>query len=123
MNMSNQQKVQTNTNPRRPKKRKDMSTEERLQLLQRKLYFKAKQDRKASEDHACMVSMLLTFWSESMDSLIHIDLPANDLCMHEMNTTGKPYAGKPHVRFDEGAEERRVASLLYSTGLYRGTSP
>jgi retron-type reverse transcriptase len=45
MKMSNQQKVQTKANPKRSKKRKDMSLEERLQLLQRKLYFKAKQDK------------------------------------------------------------------------------
>ncbi len=43
--MSNQQKVQTEPNPNRLKKRKDMSMEERLQLLQRKLYLKAKQDK------------------------------------------------------------------------------
>jgi group II intron reverse transcriptase/maturase len=45
MKMSNQQKVQTDPNPNRPKKRKDMSPEERLQLLQRKLYLKAKQEK------------------------------------------------------------------------------
>jgi hypothetical protein len=45
MKMSNQQKVQTDPNPNRSKKRKDMSTEERLQLLQRKLYLKAKQEK------------------------------------------------------------------------------
>ena len=47
MSKSNQQRVQTEPDPGRPKKRKDMSTEERLQLLQRKLYLKAKQDRKS----------------------------------------------------------------------------
>ena len=31
--------------------------------------------------------------------------------------TGKPYAGKPHVRFDEGAEERHSVPRLYSTGF------
>ena len=41
---------------------------------------------------------------------------------------GKPYAGKPHVRFDEGAERKRpeIEDLyplplflsLYSTGIY-----
>ena len=52
-----------------------------------------------------------------MDSLIHIGLPANGLCMRKTNITGKPYAGKPHVRFDEGAEERLSAPRLYSTGF------
>jgi len=37
--------------------------------------------------------------------------------MRKTNTTGKPYAGKPHVRFDEGAEEHWCASWLYSTVL------
>jgi len=36
--------------------------------------------------------------------------------MLKMNTTGKPYAGKPHVRFDEGVEEYLGAPRLYSTG-------
>ncbi len=26
-----------------------------------------------------------------------------------MKSAGKPYAGKPHVRFDEGAERKRSA--------------
>jgi group II intron reverse transcriptase/maturase len=46
MNMSNQHRVQTGPNLNRSKKRKDMSTEERLHLLQRKLYLKAKQEKK-----------------------------------------------------------------------------
>jgi hypothetical protein len=29
---------------------------------------------------------------------------------------GKPYAGKPHVRFDEGVGEELFFSPLYSTG-------
>ena len=33
-----------------------------------------------------------------------------------MNLTGKPYAGKPHVRFDEGAGKVLIPSQLYSTG-------
>jgi len=45
MKMSNQQKVQTEPNQNRSKKRKDMSTEERLHLLQRKLYLKSKQEK------------------------------------------------------------------------------
>jgi hypothetical protein len=35
-----------------------------------------------------------------------------------MNTTGKPYAGKPHVRFDEEAEERYSAPRFYSTARH-----
>lgn len=31
---------------------------------------------------------------------------------------GKPYAGKPHVRFDEGAGKVILSFLLYSTGNY-----
>jgi hypothetical protein len=31
---------------------------------------------------------------------------------------GKPYAGKPHVRFDEGAGEVSLSFPLYSTGKY-----
>jgi hypothetical protein len=40
--------------------------------------------------------------------------------MRKTNTTGKPYAGKPHVRFDEGAEERLSAPRLYSTAAPAG---
>ncbi len=32
---------------------------------------------------------------------------------------GKPYAGKPHVRIDEGAGKVFVAFPLYSTGKNR----
>jgi len=44
MSKSNQQSVQPEPDPGRPKKRRDMGTAERLQLLQRKLYLKAKQE-------------------------------------------------------------------------------
>ena len=44
-----------------------------------------------------------------------MSLLVNALCMRKTNTIGKPYAGKPHVRFDEGAEERLSAPRLYST--------
>ena len=37
-----------------------------------------------------------------------------------MKLLGKPYAGKPHVRFDEGAKGLFIkSSLLYSTGFQR----
>ena len=46
---------------------------------------------------------------------------------HKVKIVGKPYAGKPHVRFDEGAERKRAEIVaidplplflsLYSTGL------
>lgn len=45
MKKSNHDKVQTDPNSNVTKKRKDMSTEERLQLLQRNLYLKAKQEK------------------------------------------------------------------------------
>jgi len=45
-NRSNHQIVQTELFEQRPKKRSEMSTAERLQLLQRKLYLKAKQESK-----------------------------------------------------------------------------
>ena len=32
-----------------------------------------------------------------------------------MKVTGKPYAGKPHVRIDEGERRGRVFFSLYST--------
>jgi len=39
-----------------------------------------------------------------------------------MKITGKPYAGKLHVRFDEGEGEYYyiLLSLLYSTGDKKG---
>ncbi len=36
--------------------------------------------------------------------------------MQMMKFIGKPYAGKPHVRIDEGAGKVFVAFPLYSTG-------
>ena len=39
--------------------------------------------------------------------------------MQMMKFVGKPYAGKPHVRFDEGAGKVFYLSFpLYSTGKY-----
>jgi hypothetical protein len=35
-----------------------------------------------------------------------------------MNDTGKPYAGKPHVRFDEGAGAAITPLPLYSTDIH-----
>ena len=35
---------------------------------------------------------------------------------------GKPYAGKPHVRFDEGVGKVLLTFPLYSTGKNTGTS-
>jgi hypothetical protein len=40
-----------------------------------------------------------------------------------MNFTGKPYAGKPHVRFDEGAGKEFFSFPLYSTEKYRSLIP
>lgn len=37
--------------------------------------------------------------------------------MHTVKNVGKPYAGKPHVRFDE---KGLVAPALYSTDFKRG---
>jgi hypothetical protein len=38
--------------------------------------------------------------------------------MLQMNDTGKPYAGKPHVRFDEGEGSSLLDALpFYSTGF------
>jgi len=34
-----------------------------------------------------------------------------------MKVIGKPYAGKPHVRFDEGVGKVDFSFPLYSTGL------
>jgi len=31
---------------------------------------------------------------------------------------GKPYAGKPHVRIDEGAGKVSLSFPLYSTGIF-----
>jgi hypothetical protein len=35
--------------------------------------------------------------------------------MFERKFIGKPYAGKPHVRFDEGVGKTILSSPLYST--------
>ncbi|MEA3223426.1 MAG: hypothetical protein U9P49_09735 [Thermodesulfobacteriota bacterium] len=66
-----------------------LKTPEKIRTLQRKLYRKAKQEPDYSEmgDSACLT----------------------------MNNIGKPYAGKPHVRFDEGGQAEWPA--LYSTGF------
>ena len=57
-----------------------------IRTLQRKLYRKAKQEAYSEVgDSACLT----------------------------MNNIGKPYAGKPHVRFDEGGQAEWPA--LYST--------
>jgi len=61
-----------------------------IRTLQRKLYRKAKQEPS------------FRFYSEVGDSA----------CL-AMNNIGKPYAGKPHVRFDEGGQAKWPA--LYST--------
>jgi hypothetical protein len=40
--------------------------------------------------------------------------------MLEMNPVGKPYEGKPHVRFDEGGlAEKPVSTLPNETSSYR----
>ena len=56
MKRSNQQNVQTELFLKRRKRRIEMSEEERLQTLQRKLYLKAKQEiiAKVKGDHVCM---------------------------------------------------------------------
>jgi hypothetical protein len=38
--------------------------------------------------------------------------------MLETKITGKPYAGKLHVRIDEGVEKSRLLFSLYSTASY-----
>jgi hypothetical protein len=60
-----QEKVQREIKNNSQKKRKDMASQERVRLLQLKLYLKAKQE-KARESLACMVNKPLSFWLKTM---------------------------------------------------------
>ncbi len=68
-----------------------LKTPEKIQELQRKLYRKAKQDT----DNCSMDSSCESLWKKMI---------------------GKPYSGKPNVRFDEG--ELEIGHLVTTPALY-----
>ncbi len=76
-----------------------------LQALQRKLYAKAKQ-----ETSCCYA---LESWARKGDDLNRPNKRRMVKCARlGVKNIGKPCAGEPHARFDDG-RQARVCSLLY----------
>lgn len=119
-------------------------TPENIRTLQRKLYRKAKQDPAfrfyALYDKVCRADILSHAYrlvrankgSAGIDGVTFKDIREEEgesafLAKLENNSgldesaclmvknIGKPYAGKPHVRFDEGATGHLSCPGLYST--------
>jgi hypothetical protein len=71
---------------------------ENVRELQRRLYMAAKRKRER-RFHA-----LFEIWRSDV-LLAAWDFIILEACMLRAKTIGKPYAGKPHVRFERGPQE------------------
>jgi len=70
---------------------------EKVRELQRRLYIAAKRKRER-RFHAWASSI---WWSDVLPEVWNSDVTPRACMLHE-KTTGKPDAGNPHVRFEEG---------------------
>ena len=66
---------------------------------------------------------------EGVETFIHQDAGGYSLVCRETNVVGKPYEGKPHVRFDvagggnQGLGLRRHSLTLPAVGVFPVTAP
>lgn len=104
------------------RKRSEIPDAERVMTLQNALYQKAKQEnyrRKSQWRSRLYQQDAYAILVRSCGLIDPTQYPSNlsSLWTHKMKYLGKPYAGKLHVRFDEGEEDPRSANV--STLLYR----